>query len=377
MAGLGSYFVRQILTPTRPREDETIVAVDAGTVTFKRTPGSGAPGRYGLHWDAMAGHARVGEITAQDNTLVTRRLLRVDNGELHPGRARLNSYFFPQPSVHDGTELYDVTYDGPIGPMAAWASAADTGANELGVDKGDIWAVLVHGRGASRAETLRAVPLLRDIGLEILIPTYRNDPDAPASADGRYHLGLSEWRDVEGALDYAVNRGARQIVLFGWSMGGAIVLQLLAHSAHADRVVAVVLDAPVVSWRQVIDYHAGLHRVPLSLSHTGQRLIGQAWSKSFGGVSVPLPITHTDWISRADDLHVPTLLIHSEDDDFVPYGPSSDLARARPDVIQFETWQDALHCREWNVDPVRWRRVVEEFVRARVEATAGHGAARG
>ncbi len=299
----------------------------------------------------------------------------IDNGQLRPGRARLNSYYFPEPSERDGTQLRDVTYDGPIGPMAAWASEADFG-QESDAASGDTWAVLVHGRGASRAETLRAVPLLRGIGLNILIPTYRNDPEAAPSADGRYHLGLSEWRDIEAALDYAVAHGAQRIVLFGWSMGGAIVLQLLAHSTHTDRVVAVVLDAPVVSWRQVIDYHAGLHRVPLSLSHTGQRLIGQSWSKSFGGVNVPLPITHTDWISQADDLHVPTLLIHSEDDDFVPYGPSSDLARARPDVIQFETWQEALHCREWNVDPVRWRSVVEKFVRARVDATAGHTAAR-
>lgn len=377
MAGLGSYFVRQILTPARPREDETIVAADADTVTFKRTPGSSAPGQYGLHWDNLAGHARIGRITAQDNTLVTRTLLGVDSGELRPGRARLNSYFFPEPLAQDGTALFDVSYDGPIGSMSAWSSRPDTGADEPGVGQvGDTWAILVHGRGASRAETLRAVPLLRDLGLEILIPTYRNDPDAPPSADGRYHLGLSEWRDVEAALDYAVVRGARKIVLFGWSMGGAIVLQLLAHSAHTDRVLAVVLDAPVVSWRQVIDYHAGLHRVPLALSHTGQRLIGKSWSKSFGGVSVPIPVPHTDWISRADDLHVPTLLIHSEDDDFVPYGPSSDLARSRPDVIQFETWQEALHCREWNVDPARWRHVVENFVQAHVEPAGATSAAR-
>ena len=65
---------------------------------------------------------------------------------------------------------------------------------------------------------------------------------------------------------------------------------------------------------------------------------------------------------------MPTLLIHSEDDDFVPYGPSKQLAKARPDVVQLETWQQALHCREWNVDPERWCSVVREFVQTRVEA---------
>lgn len=367
--GLGGYFVRQVLTPAIGTEDETVLAADGATVTLRRTPGSSAPGRYGLYWQAFSSHARIGAILREDAGSVTRELLGVDTGTLVPGPARLNGYFFPAPTADDGTALEETTYDGPLGVMPAWVS-------EPSRPHDDVWAVLVHGRGASRAEALRAVPLLRDLGLAILVPGYRNDVDAPPSVDGRYHLGLSEWRDIEASLAYAAERGARSIVLFGWSMGGAIVLQLLDHSAYADRVVAVVLDAPVVSWRQVIDFHAVAHRLPLALSHTGQRLIGQSWSKSLGGVGIPLPIPHTDWIARADELRVPTLLIHSEDDDFVPYGPSRDLAEARPDVIQLETWQGALHCREWNVDPDRWQSVVEAFLRRRL-SESGSGAAAG
>lgn len=368
VAGLGSYFVRQILTPTTASHDEMILEVTADTVRLRSTAASTAPGRYSLYWDTMSGHARLGEIQESDECSVVRELVGVDFGELRPGRARLAGYFYPAPSEQDGTQLSDVTLDGPLGDIPAWFSddrdqPADQGSGR------DVWAILVHGRGATRSEVLRAVPALRELGVSILVPSYRNDSDAPPSPDGRYHLGLSEWRDIEAAMAYAVQHGAQRIVLFGWSMGGAIVLQLLAHSAYADRVVAVVLDAPVVSWRQVIDFHAGVHRVPLALSHTGQRLIGKSWSKSFGGVSVPIPIPQTDWIARADDLHVPTLLIHSEDDDFVPYGPSADLARARPDVIQFETWTGALHCREWNVDSSRWEKVVSAFLRARIAAS--------
>lgn len=365
IAGLGSYFVRQILTPTTASHDETILEITPGTVRLKSTAASRAPGRYSLYWDAMSGHARLGEVRASDEREVVRELLGVDFGQLRVGRARLAGYFYPAPSQQDGTQLTDVTIDGPLGAIPAWLSAAAEDDTDRS-GSAAVWAILVHGRGATRAETLRAVPTLRELGVSILVPSYRNDSDAPPSPDGRYHLGLSEWRDIEAAMEYAMQHGAQRIVLFGWSMGGAIVLQLLAHSAYVDRVVAVVLDAPVVSWRQVIDFHAGVHRVPLALSHTGQRLIGKSWSKSFGGVSVPLPIPQTDWITRADDLHVPTLLIHSEDDDFVPYGPSADLARARPDVIQFESWTRALHCREWNVDAHRWEATVRDFVRQRI-----------
>ena len=59
---------------------------------------------------------------------------------------------------------------------------------------------------------------------------------------------------------HAVQRGAREILLVGWSMGGAIVLQTLSRSWLADHVTHVVLDAPVIDW-------ADVHRPP----RAGQR----------------------------------------------------------------------------------------------------------
>ena len=71
----------------------------------------------------------------------------------------------------------------------------------------------------------------------------------------------------------------------------------------------------------------------------------------------------TNWVKRADELSHRMLLIHSRDDEFVPVGPSEQLASARPDIITFDPWSLARHCKEWNVDPRRWESVVSEFVR--------------
>ena len=38
------------------------------------------------------------------------------------------------------------------------------------------------------------------------------------------------------------------------------------------------------------------------------------------------------------------------------------LAAARPDLVTFVPWSLARHCKEWNVDPERWERVVREFI---------------
>ena len=50
------------------------------------------------------------------------------------------------------------------------------------------------------------------------------------------------------------------------------------------------------------------------------------------------------------------------DDEFVPSGPGRRLAAERPDLVTFVPWREARHCKEWNVDPQRWSRVVGEFV---------------
>ena len=66
----------------------------------------------------------------------------------------------------------------------------------------------------TRQETLRAVPVFRDAGYTTLLVSYRNDGDAPRSDDHRYALGDTEWLDVEAAMRYALDHGARNIVLW-------------------------------------------------------------------------------------------------------------------------------------------------------------------
>jgi pimeloyl-ACP methyl ester carboxylesterase len=80
------------------------------------------------------------------------------------------------------------------------------------------------------------------------------------------------------------------------------------------------------------------------------------------GIHDVLDVAATDWVRRSAELRHPMLIIHSAEDEFVPVGPSRRLAQARPDLVTFEEWQVARHCKEWNVDPVRWANAVGAFV---------------
>ncbi len=358
--GGATYFARRVLTPDLVRPDDTqIHVIHSDSLTLSGTPDLLVPGRYGLWLDGGRGHARIGGVLEVDHRhqRVRRELLGVDCGVLEPGPARFNGYYYGgTPGSNLGLAYEDVAVPTELGPMPAWVVPSEHG-------DGSRWAVLVHGRGARRHETLRAVPAMHAAGLTSLVPSYRNDGDAPVGPDGRYNLGLSEWRDIEDAIKLALARGAHEIVLVGWSMGGAIVLQFLDRSPLASVVSRAVLDGPVVDWGDVLKHHASLHKVPAPIGHLGSALMGQHWAKRLIGVSESVDVARTNWVERADELSHQMLLIHSRDDEFVPVGPSEALASARPDLISFEPWSLARHCKEWNVDPRRWESVVTEFVR--------------
>ncbi|MEO3939188.1 alpha/beta fold hydrolase [Dermatophilaceae bacterium Soc4.6] len=353
---VAAWFARAVLTPDQRRPDDVqVLAVGPDVVTLAATPETVVPGRYGLWLDGGEGHARVGEVLEQDEQAVVRRLVALDSGRLRPGPARWNQYYYwDTPRVSLGVAHRDVTVPGEDGPLPAWLVEPERSNGR--------WAVLVHGRGAQREECLRAVPTLRRLGYTCLVVSYRNDVGAPPAPDGRYTLGLSEWRDLEAAMRYAIDHGARRLVLVGWSMGGAIILQTLARSVVSEAVEAVVLDSPVVDWGDVLSHHARVHHLPRMLGAAGTSMMGRRSTTRLLGVHDPVDVPATNWVARAHELHHRLLLQVSVDDEFVPAGPALSLAQVRPDLVTLERWHTARHCKEWNLDPARWERSVEQFL---------------
>ena len=364
--GTATYFAHRIITPEHEKKDDTtIIEVGEGTVTLRATPETTAPGRYGLWLDKGAGHARLGAVLDQPQAVgsrraatVTREVLGVDQGALAPGPARWNKYFYcGTPLSAHGLEHEDVLVTSDVGDLPAWRVPPAEGT-----DTGD-WAILVHGRSAMREETLRALPVMHRLGFTSLIPMYRNDIGAPPSADGRYSLGLSEWKDVDAAMRYALAHGARRLVLVAWSMGGAIVLQALNRSDVAHRVHRVVLNGPVIDWGSVLAHQADLHFIPRPIDHLARSLLRSRASRHLLRISEPVDVAATNWVDRADEVSHRIFIIHSATDETVPFGPSQDLARRRPGMVHTFVWPRARHCQEWNSNPGLWEDLVASFLR--------------
>ncbi|MGW9111804.1 alpha/beta hydrolase family protein [Microbacterium sp. NPDC055683] len=349
---------RQAVTPGPRVADVAVHGLDTGaqTITLSRTPDTVLPGRYGLFTGGSEHYLKLGAVLAEDDRRVRRKLLtEVDSStQIGPYAAFSGWYYERAEELHlpFTTEFIGA----PVGPCPAWFFPVDD-------ESADTWVVAVHGRGTTRAEVLRAVPVLHAEGLPVVCVSYRNDGEAPRSKSGRYGLGATEWRDVDAAIAWALRRGARRIVLMGWSMGGAIALQVALNSAHHEAIAGVMLESPVVDWRLVLGFHAREMRVPSPFSRLAMGALGQGWSSRMIRHGDPISLDDLDIVARADELAHPVLLLHSDDDGFVPSDASHRLADARPDLVTMETFHTARHTKLWNFDESRWNGVIRDWLR--------------
>ncbi|TFC89431.1 alpha/beta fold hydrolase [Cryobacterium sp. TMT1-21] len=357
ISALMAVMARRIVTPsTKSDEDVRVYAVDlaAGTIALQSTPDSVLRGDYSFWFSASSGHAHVGEILRQTSDRVTRRILRVDYGDLAAAvRGRLAGYSFLGP-WDLGVEFEDVSVPTGAGEAPAWLVVPP--------EPDGRWVIQVHGRGVQRQETLRAVPVFRSLGYTSLLVSYRNDGEAPGSADGRYSLGDTEWLDIEAAIAFAAGRGATEIVLMGWSMGGAIVLQAATRSMLRHLVVGIVLDSPVIDWADVARFQGGTLGLPAVVASGALEVLGRRWGGLVTGQAGPIDFARLDFVTRAAELDLPVLLMHSDDDGYVPATGSRALAERRPDIVTFLPFAVARHTKLWNYDREGWNQAITNWL---------------
>ncbi|TFB18114.1 alpha/beta fold hydrolase [Microbacterium sp. 3H14] len=347
---------RRVVTPMRRVTDTEILAVDTGaqTIELQRTPDTELPGRYGLFTTGTYGYVKLGAVLSADAGTVRRKLLtQIEPGARVDRAAAFSGYYYSSPSeLHLRWE--NLLIGSPAGPCPAWYFPASS----------KTWVVQVHGRGATRAECLRAVPVLHAAGLPNLVVSYRNDGEAPRTKAGAYALGASEWRDVDAAIAYALRHGAERVILMGWSMGGAVSLQAAVTSGHRDRIAGIILESPVVDWRTVLRFQAKLARVRAPLPELAMGALQMPLTARLSGADAPIPFDRLDMVARADELTAPVLILHSDDDGFVPADSSHALQEARPDLVTMPRFTVARHTKLWNYDQVGWTTAITDWLEA-------------
>jgi pimeloyl-ACP methyl ester carboxylesterase len=316
--------------------------VGASTIRLERSHDSERPGVYGLEW--QGGHAIAGRVLRLTPASVTRRLAAVSGYLVPEQEVAIESYVYAgNPREGVGLPYSNVEVHGELGAMPAWLIPA----------RSRTWAIYVHGINSDPRSGLRiAVPIHR-AGLPQLLITYREDRGAPPSRDGYHHMGLTEWRDVEAAARYALAHGARRLVLVGYSMGGSLATQFMERSGLAGRVSALILDAPALDWKAILEFNATRMGLP------GYLATPVEWAID---TRIDADWTSLDALDNNADLHLPILLFHGEDDELIPIRTSDELAAALPEWVTYYRLPDAGHTESWNVDPPLYDRRVERFI---------------
>lgn len=332
-----------------PSETDLVVAaVGGGSVTFSLPEDSDEygmwldPGVYGAIWNG--GHAQLGSIIDINHEQVTRELIPV-TGELTIGQDVEISgrTFVGDPASALDIPFEDVSFTSDRGDFDAWLVDGDD----------DTWAIYTHGKGADRGEALRMIPIITDAGLTSLVITYRNDDGVPTSESGHHDYGLTEWYDLEAAVQYALDYGASDIVLVGYSMGGGITANFLYQSDLADEVVGVILDSPMLDFRDVIDFGGERRGLPSLLTGVGELVAGLRFGIDWDA---------TDYTNRFDQFASPILLFHGDIDRTVHKRTSDQLATERADIVTYVEAPGAGHVRAWNVDQDRYAQAVTSFI---------------
>lgn len=305
-------------------------------------------GFYNLLWDG--GYGRLGPVLERDAGRVVRHLELVEGrAPLAGERARLDAAVFRRDPLQDhGIAFEELSLAGPAGRLAAWW---------VPPAGGDAAVLMLHGRRrADRTETLRIMPTLVDAGLGVMALAYRNHDASDPAPDGFYHYGASEYEDALAGLAELRARGVRGVVLYGFSMGGAVALEAVKRwPADGPELLGVILDSPLVDMRSTIRRGAEKEDLPLVGTLTAVALQVGSWR---AGVDWG----RLDQREFAPELRVPVLLMAGTADDTTPIGPTDEFAARVSAPLTYWRAEGVEHVELWNQAPGEYESRVRAFL---------------
>ena len=259
------------------------------------------------------------------------------------------------PEAAFGYRFEATTYPTELGDAAIWVIPAS--------EPSELWAIFVHGIGGIRENGYRMAQVLHEAGVPVVLITYRNDEDAPASDDRLYSFGLTEWRDLEAAVDWvSAAKGADRVVIAAESMGAAITGQYLMRGANTNRIAGLALDAPALDFPAVVYAGGKRYWIPFSDAVAAAALEIAKWQRRDLREAVSL-----DAIISFEG---PLFVAHGTRDPLVPFSISEGLAEARPDMIFVSNDADR-HPRSFEADPVTYRAQLRAWIERVKAAEAG------
>ena len=169
-------------------------------------------------------------------------------------------------------------------------------------------------------------------------------------------FGIKERQDLLCWVNYAIDRFGPdvKILLYGVSMGGATVL-MASGMDLPENVKGIIADCPYSAPLEIITEVGKQSGYPMKLL-TPFLILG---AKIFGGFDLK-EFTAAESVKNSK---IPMLIIHGEDDTFVPPDMSLAIQNNNRAIIQRQTFPGAYHCLSYIVDTPRYESIVMDFMK--------------
>ena len=325
-------------------------------------------GVYGII--GQNGDAVVGNIISTEGTIVERDLINLNGTIVEGDKIR-------------GTSLVVLDNEGEykILGTSSWSGQASEGVytpksvsgldyetiyyqSDLGefpaylTNDGDVGIVIfVHGfRGDYSREVfakMRAGEIV-DMGYRSMIISYRNDKGLPKDPSGIFQYGTTEWKDIDGAIDKALEF-TDNVVLWGTSGGGGPISSWLGNVGDNSKVKGIIYEAPVINFWESVEVN-GAARYPW----VPQQLFG--YFKIFTEIRYGIDFENMNFTDNVINSDIPVLLFHGDDDEWVPVEMSDLIAEKRDINFTYIRYENVGHVTSWNADPDNYVYQLDTFL---------------
>lgn len=182
--------------------------------------------------------------------------------------------------------------------------------------------ILLHGYPADKGDILSALSFLSgDFNLLFFDFRYLG------ASEGKYSTaGAKEVLDLLAAISFLKNRGIGEVGIWGFSMGGAVALMAQEKSS---AIKAVVSEA---AYANMGDLAIQLYRIPYLKGPLAYLTI--LWGRLFLGIDAR-DISPEKSVQKSK---IPILVIHSQNDEVIPFAHALRLKEALKQNVKFEFW---------------------------------------
>ena len=299
-------------------------------------------GIQSLFWDSRSGHDLVESLEIAENKTRKYRLIRSFGKQLKKGdKVWLSGWLGENPEDLGLVGVIEIAL--PNGTLAYFQEA------------GDNWVIHVHGRNASRAETLRNFKTINNLGFSQLSISFESDPLPAGLGSRRSKLGTTEWLELEAVIRFAYQRGANKIILFGFSLGAMVTGECLRRSSLGQSVAALILDSPLIDFEATLNLQAAKAGQSPRFGSYGLSLITSSRLFRFIGLGIEsIP-------NLVRPLGVPALVFYSQTDGYVSMDRIPQLQALNPQS-EFVHFPYGRHCRLYNQDPALYDEKLTSFL---------------